>query len=349
MNALLRTGAALLCFSSLCQPGTAQQPAGQNPHIQLDVVVTDKSGKPVAGLNQQDFTILDNKQPTPILTFHPHTASSVPAGEIDPSTKVIFIFDEVNAPYDRAVYARESLKKYLKQNNGNLDHPVSIGLFTDSGLQLQTQPSVDGNALAVALEKEGQTYRAIERGAVGGDFQRLQLSLDALNTLMVQEKANPGRKMVIWISPGWPLISGPRDNLTEKQEQQVFDKVVWLSGALRESRITLYSVDTLGTAGTGERTVFYQNFTNGLTKTSNAAFGDLGLQVLVTQTGGRAIFGNDNIDNSINHLVADLTAYYTLEIAAAPSERPNQYRELNIKLATPGLKSRSRTGYYAQP
>jgi len=155
MNALLRTGAALLCFSSLCQPGTAQQPAGQNPHIQLDVVVTDKSGKPVAGLNQQDFTILDNKQPTPVLTFHPHTASSVPAGEIDPSTKVIFIFDEVNAPYDRAVYARESLKKYLKQNNGNLDHPVSIGLFTDSGLQLQTQPSVDGNALAVALEKEG--------------------------------------------------------------------------------------------------------------------------------------------------------------------------------------------------
>jgi len=168
MNALLRTGTALLCFSSLCQSGAAQQPAGQHSSIQLDVVVTDKSGKPVPGLTQQDFTVLDNKQPTPILTFHPHTAASVPAGEIDSST---------NAPYDRAVYARQSFEKYLKQNSGKLDHPVSIGLFTDSGLQLQTQPSIDGNALAAALEKEGQTYRAIERGAVGGDFQRLQLSM----------------------------------------------------------------------------------------------------------------------------------------------------------------------------
>jgi len=367
MNLFHRAEVVLLCclsfsFSAIAQQPTAAEPttaANRTPltssaspapnDLLLDVVVTDKSGKPVPGLQQQDFTVLDNKHPANILTFHPHSAAATPSGEVDTSTEVIFILDEANAPYDKVIYAREGVENYLKKNNGVLDHPVSIGLFTDSGLQLQTQPSLDGNGLAAALQQQGQTYRAIEGGAVGGDFQRLQLSLDALNTLMNQEQSKPGRKMVIWVSPGWPLISGPHQILTPKQEQIVLNNVVRLSSALRQARITLYSVDPLGPASTGEHSVFYQNFTDGLTKLDNASFGDLGLQVLVTQTGGRAIFGNDPIANSIDHCIADLNAFYTLTIEPAPTDRPNQFHELNIKVAQPGLKVRTRNGYYAQP
>src|ERR1700722_8452956 len=43
---------------------------GTGRRISIDVVVTDKSGKPVPGLQQQDFTLLDDKQPQPILSFH---------------------------------------------------------------------------------------------------------------------------------------------------------------------------------------------------------------------------------------------------------------------------------------
>ena len=321
-----------------------------NPRqLLLDAVVTDKSGKPVAGLQKQDFTVLDNKNPTNILSFHAHSAAATPAGDVDASTEIIFIFDEANTTYDRVVYAREGIENYLKQNNGQLGHPVSLGLFTDSGLQLQTQPSINGSDLAAALEQQGRSYRAVASGAVGGDFQRLQLSLNALKTLVTQEQSKPGRKMVIWVSPGWPLISGPRETLTSKQEQQVYDTVVGLSSDLRQARITLYSVDSLGAAGTGERSVFYENFTKGLTKPDNAAFGDLGLPVLVTQTGGRAIFGNDSIANSINHFVADLGAFYTLTVEAASADHPNQFHELTVKVATPGLKVRTRNGYYTQP
>ena len=38
--------------------------------IQLDVVATDKSGKPIAGLSQSDFTLLDNNHPASIVDFH---------------------------------------------------------------------------------------------------------------------------------------------------------------------------------------------------------------------------------------------------------------------------------------
>jgi hypothetical protein len=37
--------------------------------IKLDVMVTDKSGKPVSGLDLKDFTLLDNSLPAKILSF----------------------------------------------------------------------------------------------------------------------------------------------------------------------------------------------------------------------------------------------------------------------------------------
>ncbi|MGA9246074.1 MAG: VWA domain-containing protein, partial [Silvibacterium sp.] len=47
------------------QQDDSQAPPTVNGRIYLDVVVTPKSGPPVAGLQQQDFTLLDNKAPQP--------------------------------------------------------------------------------------------------------------------------------------------------------------------------------------------------------------------------------------------------------------------------------------------
>jgi hypothetical protein len=48
--------------------------------------------------------------------------------------------------------------------------------------------------------------------------------------LAQQEAAQPGRKMVFWISPGWPMLSGPNVvQLTPKQQQQLFaNPILWL-------------------------------------------------------------------------------------------------------------------------
>jgi len=346
MNALLRTGAALLCFSSLCQSGAAQQPVGQNAPIQLDVIVTDKSGKAVAGLGQADFTVLDNKHPVPIQSFQAHSAAALPVSRIDASTEVIIILDEANTPFERAIDARLGIETFLKQNGGNLTHPFSVGFLTDGGLELQTEPSVDGNALAAAIAQRGQPRRTIDNGTQYGRSDRLQVSQNALDALIKGELPKPGRKMVLWVSPGWPLLSGMRAQLSDRQEQMVLSRAVLLSSGLRQARITMYSIDTLGT--TGERTAYYQNFTDPLTKLHDAQFGDLSLQVLVTQTGGGPIFGSDLVQNSLNRCMADLNAFYTISIDPATANRPLDFHTLEVKIETPGLKARTRNGYYAQ-
>jgi VWFA-related protein len=336
--------------------GVAQQPVstGTGRQIVLDAVVTDKSGKTVGGLGEQDFTILDNGKPSKVLSFQALSSPvSNAAANADPgaSGEVIVVIDEVNTPYEKAWFAREGVKKFLTQNGGALAHPVSLGILSDSGLQVQTQPSIDGNAMSAALGDQKQSMRSIGQAGTGvyGAEDKVRLSLDALESLIAQEKGKPGKKMVIWVSPGWPLLSGFRQ-LSQGQMQHIYDNVARMSSELRDARMTLYSVDPLSASGVEtDRFNYYQNFTKGLTKPANAELGDLGLQVLAVQTGGQAIYGGTPIQNSLDKCVADLNASYVLTIEAAPPEKGSEFHAIEVKVATPGLKVRTRNGYYTQP
>ena len=70
---------------------------------------------------------------------------------------------------------------------------------------------------------------------------------------MTSESTRPGRKIFLWVSPGWPLLSGPRLDLGAKQEQQIFSDIVALSTQLRDTRTTLYNINPLGTSAWGLR------------------------------------------------------------------------------------------------
>jgi len=309
-----------------------------------------KSGKPVPNLQQQDFTVLDNGQPSKLLVFHQHNLADVPAGQVDASTNVIIILDEVNTPYDKVVFARQGIQQFLKQDNGNLSRPVTLGFFTEKGLDLQTQPSIDGNALSAAIDKQEQSFRILQNGAQFGGAQRMTLSLNALDNLIALQATRPGRKVVLWVSPGWALLAGPRNILTPGQQQQTLDTAIRLSTSLRQARITMYSIYPLGLAGVGTGAAeYYQNFLKPLTDPSKSSPANLSLQVLVTQSGGRVLFGNDLILNYLNKAVADLSAFYTVAINPMPSTQPNQFHTLDIKLSDPKLNALTRNGYYAQP
>jgi VWFA-related protein len=318
--------------------------------IDLTAVVTGKSGKPVPGLQQQDFTVLDNKHPAKILSFH---AESGEALNTDPAAavEIILVMDEVNTMFERVAYERDGVKRFLALNGGKLSRPVSLAFFSDTGMQVQTHPSLDGNGIIASLDQHEHALRSITRGqGFYGAEDRLQLSLNALTLLAEQQQNRPGRKVVIWISPGWPLLTGPRINLSSKQEEGIFGSVVHMSNALRQARITLYSIDPLGLADAGGlRTTYYQEFLKGLTAPKDADMADLALQVLATQSGGLVLYGNNNIQDSITRCTDDLNAFYVLSIETPPADRPNEYHALQLKVGTPGLTVRTRTGYYSQP
>jgi VWFA-related protein len=322
--------------------------AQENRRITLDVVVTDKSNKPVAGLQQQDFTLLDNKQPASILSF---AAVAGGAATADPPIEVIVVVDAVNTAFSNVAYEREQVVKFLQRNGGQLDHPTSLVFFSDSGAELGKLSSRDGSALIAELNQNESGLRAIRRSqGIYGAADRIQLSLRAIEQLAGYEATRPGRKLVIWISPGWPLLSGPREELVSKDQERLFGNIVALSDAFRRARMTLYSVDPLGTNDSGGfRTSYYEEFVKGIKKPSQVHLGNLALQVLAVQSGGRAIHSDNDIAGVIATSIADANAFYVLTFDGLPGDGPNEYHALEVKIGQRGLEARTRTGYYAQP
>jgi VWFA-related protein len=312
----------------------------------LDVVVTDKSGKPVGGLTQQDFSLLDNKQPRKILSFQ-----AVPSTSDDPPVQVILLLDEVNTGFNSVAYERDQIERFLKRDGGQLARPVSFAFLTDAGLSFSDQVTRDGNALIADLNRNKSGLRTITRaqGFYGAD-DRLEICLRAIRQLADYETPRPGRKLVLWISPGWPLLSGPEIELSQKNQRDFFANIVGLSAALRGARITLDAIDPLGTSDAGgTRTIYYQAFIKGVKKPSQVQIGNLGLQVLAYQSGGRVLNSSNDVAGELATCVNDASFYYTVTFNAPAGDGPDDYHALEMKVDKPGLTARTRTGYYAQP
>jgi VWFA-related protein len=371
MSRLFWVRVTLICLSvffaqqSTMQRAAAQEPSSQDEkkliprppesaanaiqdqrRISIDVLATDASGKAISGLQQQDFTILDNEQPQKMTSFE-----ALQGPTADPPVEVILLIDLVNTTFERVAYERQEIDKYLRQNNGHLAYPVTLVVFSDTGTTIQPQPSRDGNALADLLESSNSSLRIIGRSAgVYGAEERLQTSFNTLDRLVAYEGSKPGRKMVIWVSPGWPLLSGPNIDFSAKQQQEFFTWIASFSNALRTSRITLYAVDPIG-GGEGNmmRAFYYQNFLKGVRNAKQANSGNLALQVLATQSGGHVFNGSSDLTAEINACVADASAYYSMSFEAVPADHVNEYHALTVKVGKPGVKVRTNAAYYSQP
>ncbi len=310
--------------------------------IRLDVVVNAKSGQPVTNLSQQDFAILDNKSPRPVTSFKVVSAAREPV-------EVIVLIDAVNAPFRTVAFMRDNVKRFLKADEGVLAHPTTIAVLTDEGMQIDDSFSTNGNALSEELEHHQIGLREITRSSQWGGLERLNICLKALHQIVDSALTLPGRKIILWISPGWPLLSGPRILLDSRQQRQIFSDVLSLSSQLRQGNITLYNVNPLGVSEPMMEANYYRSFLKGLAKPGDAQFGNLGLQVLAVQSGGLALESNSDVTAQIQRCLTDANSWYEIAFEPLPADKPNEYHHIDVRVDHPGLTVRTRDGYYANP
>jgi len=316
------------------------QPIGK---IYLDVVVAPKSGNaPVESLGLEDFKVLDNKAPQKVTSFAALGGSKAPV-------EVVIVLDAINAPFFAVSSERDQIEKYLKAHGERLAHPTSVALLTEDGMQIQPTPSTDGVALSKVLDSYEVRLRTLRRstGFYGAE-DRLNLSLNALHQFALREGTKPGRKLVLWASPGWPLLTGPNVQLSRQQHERIFASIVQVSDDLRNARITLYAINGWGANEPLLRTTYYESFLKGVTKPWDAVLGNVGLQVFAVQTGGLAVSSND-IGILLDRCLADANVYYELTYGPPPADHPNEYHGIDVQLAKPGLTARTLQGYYQQP
>ena len=342
------SGVATPAQTSAADDPASAQPS-RNGQLHLSVLVTDHAGRPVSGLAQSSFTLHDDGRPLPVLDAQPITGQT--SASKAPATQVILVIDAVNVPINTVDYEREQVERFLRSNEGRLDLPVSVVIFEDTSTKMQQAPSQDGNALAADLKKQDIGLREVRRsGGFWGATERYDLSLRTLQQLLALEAQRPGHKLVLWISPGWPYLSGPGVDLSGKEQQSLFRSVVDVSNQFQQAQVTLYSIDPLGLNDAGSlHTTYYEAYLKGVRKPSDAQPADLSLQVLATHSGGRVIYGNNDITKQIAHAVSDAMSSYLITTQLPPSDQPGTYHDLDLKVETPGLTAHTTTGYYSRP
>ena len=338
----------LLSAQQFPKPSISGTPASQPKTIHLDVLVKDSSGAPVSAIPEQFFTVLDNGQPQKLLSFKQVDSKNNPS-----AVHVLIVMDMINPGVNSVTWGREQLSEYLKQEGGALRHRTSIAAMTEDGLKMMSGSTTDGSVLQAEFAKIPTQRRLVEQsGGWQGLEQLLTQSLEQFSQILFIEKARPGRKLVLLISSGWPMLGWVGSEQDMKQRQWVFNVDVDTTDTIRDARTVIYRLDPfeLGGHHDGDHDPFYyQDFLKPMTKPGDATYPYLGLGVFAIHSGGKVMVTGKDLAGEINSTMRDAGTYYELTYAAPPAGAPNQYHATSVRVNQPGAIVQTLSGYYADP
>jgi VWFA-related protein len=334
-----------LCFgASAC----AQSTLPAEGRLKLDVVVSDPSGAPVAGLDRSNFTLLDNNHPANILSFH---AFERTAAGPDPPLELIVVIDDAQHSSQQIHDEELGLESFLKQNGGHLALPTTIYRLSDLNLSVTPQPTNDGNSLAALMLSKNGMHEVdmgeydCEAGGHPSPFRPSyhgplnhcrSAALVALGFVTLTERRKPGRKLLVWVGNLGPIAG-----------QSSFGWVTEFSTRLREARMSLSSVSFWQTQT--ERFP-YLRYLDGVQSASSATSDNLAIDVLSAQSGGQVLAPEDNnLAPLIEDCVRNPDSFYTLSFEPEPTDRPDEYHRLSVEINKPGLIAHTNMGYYDEP
>src|SRR5581483_1902141 len=328
----------ILCSVSLLSQ-TAPKP------VNLYVQVTDKSGAAVRGLTQQDFTVVDNKHPQTVSSFQ--AVDGRPASDADSPTQIVLVIDSVNTPVAAISNARDDVRKFLLRDGGNLSQPVSFIVVTETGTRISPDSSRDGKALVDQFDQLQTGIRSSRPFDAYQEQERLDLAMKAVSSIANFEQQKPGRKLVIWLSPGWPLMSGATMKFSPQGHEMFFKELRIQSNALQNAGITIYTIDPLGLQDAASRRVtLYKDYVKPVKSAPDAEPGNLALQVLSLQSGGRVLNASNDLAKEIVDCASDANSYYVVSYVPDKPGKPGEYHDVGVKVNKPDVTVRTRTGYY---
>ncbi len=321
--------------------------------IHLDVVATDRAGRPDSGLAAKDFTLSDNGVTQKIVSFE---TSNEASDENERLTEVVLVLDEVNLSNVQFELVKEESIKFLRQNGGHLAQPASVYWFTAVGLYASAKPTADGNALAddVAHHRSPRELWKVPRNrdphatAASERYRLWDRDLQTVYTIAIERRDKPGRKILVWLGFGWPA-RGPLEH-----GDTAFESLVELSTRIREARLVISQVTTWSDPLISN--FDYTDYVAGLRTLSDRKKSDaedrvprFALPVLALQSGGLVLDASPGIVRGIGECVQDASEFYTVSFDPTPAAQPDEYHDLKVLINAPGLSARTNTGYYDQP
>jgi VWFA-related protein len=316
----------------------------------LDMVVTDAKGNVVTNLKRDDFRVTEMNEPQTILNFESAGAHSVTSDASIDSTNAldtlapnapvnIILLDEFNTRFEDMAFARYSLKKFLDRQPGKLGTPtmlVAVSLQNFTVLHDYTQNKDD---LIQSLNHHFAAYpwQAHQFSWLAERYATAFLTLRRVAEATI---GHPGHKNMIWIGRGFPNLDMSQFPLDT--EQRVNNAVQECVNVLRDARITLYTIDPAGLKVDQQAYGYDASLTDPFG-------GNYQFAKLATATGGRSLYGRNDVDAEIGTAIRDGSSFYSLTYRPTDDSRdPQKFRRIKVTVDRPGLTVTTRQGYYMQ-
>ncbi len=333
-------------------PGTPPTLRISSRLVILDLVVEDARGNIVPNLKREDFHVTEAGEPQTILNFDTNGAHAVPASvtihstqELDqlaPQAPVnIILLDEFNTRFEDMAFARYSLKKYLSRQPGQLSTPTMLIAVSLQKFEVLHDYTQNKDEILSALDHHFAVYPwQVHQG--GWLAERYGTAFESLRRVAEAVVGHQGPKNMIWIGRGFPSLSFV--NMQVDTQNRVENAVQDCVNRLRDARVTLYTIDPAG--------VQVNNTYNtwGSDATAVDPFGgNYEFDKLAHATGGRTLYGRNDVDMEIGTAIRDGSSAYSLSYRPTTAvDNPQKFRKIVVTVDRPGVKVYTREGYYLQ-
>src|SRR5579884_3434560 len=359
--------------------------------VQVNVIVKDDHGHPVPGLSQSDFTIFDDGKPQEISSFaveqtRPPVTVILFDGlntrwedqarvrvqilkflkQLQPADRVgLYTLDTRLVMLHDFTSDSESLVKALNSYSGRSGNEVKDSEADNAENPPQWVDSVQdlqgmSGALSSAAVSNGIAQWLANAVAAKANYymnQRVAMTVNALVAIADHLRGVPGRKNLVWVSSGFPLLEG-MDQFEQTGDfsrgNTYGEEIKRAAEALNDVNLAIYPVDARGL-------MVDPSFEVNSRPPSMAAYRRMQrlklpqhladnfptMDEIAKRTGGRAFYNTNDIQGAIRQVIDDSQLTYLLSYYPTNTVWNGQFHKIKVKVDRPGLHLQYRDGYAA--
>ena len=262
------------------------------------------------------------------------------------------------ASYDRSLHIRHPFTGDPALVNRML---IELEEYSGAAVQRESERAAAIQAIYESESLHKALFRAKDFADAG--YHELNAALDALAELVDSLAGLPGRKMLLHVSDGLPMVPG--QDLYQAIQQRFADlsamgeafsrdmsrRYMQIVAGANSNRTSFYTIDASGltvTSGMGAE----NRAVNSPYVVSTAVDGTRrrnlqgSLLLLAERTGGQSVMNTNDVSRGLERFARDFGNYYSLGYRAPASDRGRYHKiEVRLKEKARGLQLRHRDGY----
>ncbi|MBV8199373.1 MAG: VWA domain-containing protein, partial [Acidobacteria bacterium] len=195
------------------------------------------------------------------------------------------------------------------------------------------------------------------RGYAGAAFNDISFTIDALKNLVTSLAGMTGRKAVVYVSDGLPMIVGEdvfyavqnkfpgTSIISENGEFDTSRRFDELTSQANANRVTFYTIDAGGLRTYSSTTA--ENATAGqgvYIDSINISNLQASLQLMAEKTGGTYVINANNVGPHLDKIAEDFNTFYSLGYTP-PHLGDGRFHKITVKVKRKGVTARFREGY----